>query len=178
MSLPLLITVARRNAATAAQLAALGHRTFQYTFAADNRLEDMASYLAANFSPEKQLAELEDTDTVFLLARMQQELVGYAKLRSNSGLGVESGKNPDQRLEIERLYVREDWIGTGLGASLMRRAIEEARQKACRSVVLGVWEKNSRAIEFYRRFGFKVIGQHEFMLGTDKQTDLIMRKGL
>ncbi len=138
----------------------------------------MAAYLAANFSLDKQLAELEEADTVFLLARMQQELVGYAKLRFKSLLGLEPGKAPDQRVEIERLYVRGDWIGTGLGASLIRRVIEEARQKACRSVVLGVWEKNSRAIEFYRRFGFKVIGQHEFMLGADKQTDLIMRKGL
>jgi ribosomal protein S18 acetylase RimI-like enzyme len=178
MSSPLLITVARRNAATAAELAALGYQTFHETFAADNRPEDMATYLAASFSPEKQLEELEDTDTVFLLARMQQELVGYAKLHFNSALGVEPGKAVDQRVEVERLYVREDWIGTGLGASLMRRVIEEARQKACRSVVLGVWEKNNRAIEFYRRFGFKVIGQHEFVLGTDKQTDLIMRKGM
>ncbi|MDF7813067.1 GNAT family N-acetyltransferase [Hymenobacter sp. YC55] len=178
MTSPLLITIARRNEATATQLAALGHQTFQETFAADNRPEDMAAYLAANFSPEKQLAELENADTVFLLARLNQELVGYAKLHFNSTLGVEPGKATDQRVEVERLYVREDWIGTGLGASLMRRAIEEARQKACRSVVLGVWEKNNRAIEFYRRFGFKVIGQHEFMVGTDQQTDLIMRKGL
>jgi len=178
MSSPLVITIARRNAATAVQLAALGHQTFQDTFAADNRPEDMAAYLAAAFSPEKQLAELEDPNTIFLLAQMQQELIGYAKLEFNSTLGVEPGKVPDQRVEISRLYVREDWIGTGLGATLMRRIIEEARQKSCRSVVLGVWEKNQRAIEFYQRFGFKVIGQHEFMLGTDVQTDLLLRKGL
>ncbi|MBO0357108.1 GNAT family N-acetyltransferase [Hymenobacter sp. BT186] len=178
MSSPLVISVARRNAATAAQLAALGRQTFQDTFAADNSPEDMAAYLAATFSEEKQLAELEDKDTVFLLARMQQELVGYAKLNFNSTLGVEPGKKPDVRMEIARLYVREDWVGTGLGASLMRRIIEEARQQACRSVVLGVWEKNQRAIAFYQRFGFKVIGQHEFSLGSDKQNDLIMRKGL
>jgi ribosomal protein S18 acetylase RimI-like enzyme len=174
MSSPLLISIARRTAAVATQLADLGRQTFQDTFAADNRPEDMAAYVAANFSAEKQLAELQDTDTVFLLARMQQELVGYAKLRFNSTLGVEANKTPDARVEIERLYVRQDWIG----ATLMRRAIEEARKNACRSVVLGVWEKNTRAIEFYQRFGFKVIGQHEFMLGTDVQTDLLMRKGL
>lgn len=178
MSSPLVISIARRNAATAAQLAELGRQTFQDTFAADNRPEDMAAYLAATFSPEKQLQELEDPNTVFLLVRMQQEVVGYAKLALNSVLGVEPGKTPDQRLEVERLYVREDWIGTGLGTTLMRRILEDARQKACRSVVLGVWEKNQRAIAFYQRFGFKVVGQHEFVLGADVQTDLIMRKGL
>lgn len=178
MPTPLSISVAKRNAETAAQLAALGRQTFQEAFAADNRAEDMAAYLDANFTPERQLAELQDPHVVFLLARMQQQLVGYTKLRFGSTLGVEPGKTPDQRMEIERLYVQEDWIGTGLGAAMMRRSIEEARSQTCRSVVLGVWEKNERAIVFYKRFGFKVIGQHEFVLGADVQTDLILRKGL
>ena len=81
-------------------------------------------------------------------------------------------------MEIERLYVQAEWIGTGLGTLLMRRALEEARAQACRAVVLGVWEHNERALAFYQRFGFRKIGQHEFVLGTDVQTDLILRKGL
>lgn len=178
MSSPLTITVAKRTPAVAAQLAEIGRQTFSETFASHNSAEDMAAYLDAAFGPEKQLAELQDADTVFLLARMQQELVGYAKLRFNSTLGLEPGKAPDNRLEIERLYVLDDWIGTGLGASLMRRGVEEARQHGSRAIVLGVWEHNRRAIEFYQRFGFKTIGQHEFLVGTDRQTDLILRKGL
>jgi ribosomal protein S18 acetylase RimI-like enzyme len=138
----------------------------------------MASYLAENFGEEKQLSELQDPDTVFLLAQVQQQPVGYAKLRFNSKLGLEPGKAPDNRLEVERLYVLQDWVGTGLGATLMRRILEEARIKGSRTVVLGVWERNQRAIEFYRRFGFKQIGSHEFKLGNDIQIDLIFRKGL
>ncbi|WP_133271619.1 GNAT family N-acetyltransferase [Hymenobacter radiodurans] len=178
MSSPLRITVAKRTASVAAQLTELGRQTFQATFAADNRPEDMATYLAQNFSLEKQLAELQDPQTTFLLAHMQQELVGYAKLSLNSALGLEEGKPATGRLEIERLYVREDWLGTGLGATLMRRAIEEARTHSCRTIVLGVWEHNRRAVEFYKRFGFKEIGRHAFQLGDDVQNDLILRKGL
>ncbi|RYU84425.1 GNAT family N-acetyltransferase [Hymenobacter persicinus] len=178
MTSPLRITVAKRTAPIAAQLAELGRQTFQETFAATNTAEDMVAFLAENFSPEKQLAELQDPQTTFLLGQMVQELVGYAKLRTDSELGLEPGKPAAGRLEIERLYVREDWIGTGLGASLMRRAIEEARAKNCRTVVLGVWEQNQRAIAFYQRFGFKPIGTHEFRVGSDIQTDLILRKGL
>jgi ribosomal protein S18 acetylase RimI-like enzyme len=178
MSSPLRITVAKRTAPVAAQLAELGRQTFQTTFAADNRPEDMAAYLAENFSLEKQLLELQNPQNTFLLAHMQQELVGYAKLSVNSVLGLEEGKPATGRLEIERLYVREDWLGTGLGATLMRRAIEEARTQDCRTIVLGVWEHNRRAVEFYKRFGFKEIGRHEFQLGDDIQNDLILRKGL
>ncbi|MBC6697083.1 GNAT family N-acetyltransferase [Hymenobacter puniceus] len=178
MSSPLTITIAKRTAELAAQLASLGRQTFHDTFAATNDPADMAAYLEAAFSPELQLAELNEPDVVFLLARMQQQLVGYAKLRLHSTLGQMEGKLPEERLEIERLYVLEDWTGTGLGAALMRRAIEEARQQKCRAVVLGVWEKNERALEFYHRFGFKAAGQHEFKLGNDVQNDLILRKGL
>lgn len=178
MSFPLRILVAKRNAATAAQLAELGQRLFHETYADQNSAEDMAAYEAATFSPEKQLSELQDPDTIFLLAQMEQEVVGYAKLKLHSTLGLDPDKTPEERLEVERLYVSEDWIGTGLGAAMMRRALEEARQQGCRAVVLGVWEKNTRALEFYRRFGFRQIGQHLFTIGTDEQTDFILRKGL
>lgn len=178
MSSPLRILTAKRTAAVAAQLADLGRQTFHEAFAAQNTPDDMAQYLAETFAPGKQLVELQDNDTIFFLAQMQQEPVGYAKLHLRSGLGAEPGTDVSQRAEIQRLYVLEDWIGTGLGATLMRRCLDEARQRGCRAVVLGVWEKNQRAIEFYRRFGFKEIGRTEFQLGSDRQTDLVLRKGL
>ncbi|UOQ78541.1 GNAT family N-acetyltransferase [Hymenobacter sp. 5516J-16] len=178
MTSPLRILVAKRNAATAAQLAELGQRLFHETYVAHNTPEDMAAYEAATFGPEQQLRELQDPDTVFLLAQLVQEVVGYAKLKLHSTLGLDPEKTPEDRLEVERLYVSEDWISTGLGAALMRRAIEEARQQGSRAVVLGVWEKNTRALEFYRRFGFRQIGTHLFTVGSDEQTDLILRKGL
>lgn len=178
MSSPLRIALAKANAATAAQLAELGRQTFQDTFAATNTPADMAAYLAENFGPAQQLAELQDAANTFLLAHMQGALVGYAKLREPSALGLPDGQDAAGRLEIERLYVAEDWLGTGLGAALMRAVLALAEQLRCTAVVLGVWEKNARALAFYQRFGFRQIGQHPFQLGQDLQTDLILRKGL
>ncbi|KAA9338711.1 GNAT family N-acetyltransferase [Hymenobacter busanensis] len=178
MSSPLRLVVAKRNAATAAQLAELGRQTFRDTYADQNTPEDMAQYLAEHFGPEQQLAELEDANTIFLLAYMQQELVGYAKLYIGSTLGAEAGADVRTRAELQRLYVRTDWIGTGLGAALLRRCFDEAKARGCRSVVLTVWEKNERAQEFYRRKGFKQIGETEYRVGNDVQNDYILRKGL
>ena len=178
MSSPLRISLAKANAATAAQLADLGRKTFSDTFAATTPPADLAAYLAETFGPEQQLLELQSRDITFLLAHMQGQLVGYAKLRDNSALGLSEGQNPTGRLEIERLYVRDDWQCTGLGAALMRGILALAEQLHCAAVVLGVWEKNDRARAFYQRFGFREISQHEFRLGQDVQTDLILRKGM
>ena len=181
MSSPLRIVPAKANAVTAAHLAELGRKTFADTFGATTPPDDMAAYLAQSFGPEIQLAELLRPDVTYLLAQMQGQLVGYAKLRDNSPLGLPDGADPvaaHGRLEIEQLYVAEDWIGTGLGAALMRATLALAEQLHCTAVVLGVWEKNTRALAFYQRFGFKEIGEHEFRLGSTVDRDLVLRKGL
>lgn len=51
-----------------------------------------------------------------------------------------------------------------------------ARSLGARTVWLGVWEHNSRAIAFYRRNGFEEFGEHLFMPGSDEQRDVLMRK--
>ncbi len=56
----------------------------------------------------------------------------------------------------------------------MQGCIQEALQRGCDSVWLGVWEKNSRAISFYKKMGFQEVGEHTFTLGYDPQRDIIM----
>jgi len=178
MSSPLRISVAKANPTTATRLATLGRQTFLETFAESAPAADMAVFLDQVYGPELQLAELRDPRYTFLLAEMQGELVGFAKLWRDSALGLPEGDSAAGRLEIKQLYVAADWIGTGLGATLMRRCLALAEAEHCAAVVLGVWEHNHRARAFYERFGFKAVGQHAFHIGSDVSTDLIMRKGL
>ncbi len=178
MSSPLRISLAKANLATATRLAELGRQTFSETFAASNTPENMAAYLAETYSPELQLAQLQDPGITCLLAEMQGQTVGYALLQENSRLGLPAEATAARQLEIKQLYVVEDWIGTGLGKALMRRALDIAQASQATAVVLGVWEHNTRAQAFYQRFGFREVGEVAFTLGQDVQRDLIYRKGL
>ncbi|QKG58544.1 GNAT family N-acetyltransferase [Hymenobacter sp. BRD128] len=178
MSSPLRIAVAKANLATATRLAALGRQTFSETFAASNTPEDMAAYLAETYGPDLQLAQLQDPRCTCLLAEMQGQTVGYALLQEESRLGLPDDAPASRQLEVKQLYVLEDWIGTGLGGALMRRALEVAAAAQATAVVLGVWEHNTRAQAFYQRFGFHEVGAVAFRLGQDVQRDLIYRKGL
>lgn len=178
MSSPLRISIAKANLATATRLADLGRQTFTETFAADNTPEDMATYLAATYAPDQVLAQLQDPHCTYLLAEMQGQAVGYAQLWQDSRLGLAADAPATRQLEIKQLYVVEDWIGTGLGKALMRRALDLAQAENCTAIVLGVWERNDRAQAFYQRFGFREVGETTFQLGADAQRDLILRKGL
>ena len=60
----------------------------------------------------------------------------------------------------------------------MEQAIRIANLRKKRYVWLGVWEKNEKALRFYKKTGFYEIGTHSFFVGDEEQTDSLMRKDL
>jgi ribosomal protein S18 acetylase RimI-like enzyme len=77
-------------------------------------------------------------------------------------------------IELVRLYVDQAWQGAGIGRALLSAAFDAARAMGGQALWLGVWERNERAIAFYRRHGFERVGEHTFTLGTDRQLDHVM----
>jgi ribosomal protein S18 acetylase RimI-like enzyme len=152
-------------------LAEIGAETFSDTFAPDNTPEDMAAYLAQSFSPEIQARELADPLCRFLIAERGPHVVGFAKLHFGPAPAAVAGRQP---LEISRIYARKPWLGQGVGAALMQACLDEAARQGCDAVWLSVWQRNPRAIAFYRRWGFTEVGTAVFQLGGDPQTDWLM----
>lgn len=155
-------------------LAEMGRQTFFDSFAADNTPENMAAYLDGSFSPQKQAAELADPNTTFLIIEAEGEPVGYARLQLGRPLECTiSGEHP---IEIVRFYSVKSWIGKGVGPALMQACLRETQRRGCDSIWLDVWEQNSRAVAFYRKWGFEVIGSQAFRLGDELQNDLLMQR--
>ena len=154
-------------------LAELGARTFYDAFAADNTPENMAAYLAASFSPEKQAAELDDPLSRFLIAEIDGMAVGFAKLKEGQPAAIDLGLHP---IEIVRIYASKEWIGHGVGTALMKSCLKEAEKRGCDTAWLSVWEYNTRAQIFYRKWGFVEAGTQIFQLGDDPQNDLLMKR--
>ena len=154
-------------------LAKVGAETFYDSFAADNTPGNMAAYLAASFSPEKQAQELADPASKFLIAEIEGAVVGYARLKFALAPSAVAGRTP---MEIARFYARKAWIGKGIGARLMQACLSEAQRAGCDVVWLDVWERNSHAIAFYRKWGFVEVGTQVFQLGDDPQRDLLMAR--
>jgi ribosomal protein S18 acetylase RimI-like enzyme len=163
------------TAADADLLAELGARTFLETYADYNRPDDMAAYLSAHFTPGRLAEELADEDAMCLIAEVDGAAVGYATLRASDVPVCVGGEKP---VELARLYVAKEWLSRGVGAALMRACISQAQQKGFQSIWLGVWQRNERAYAFYRKWGFQVVGEHVFQLGSDPQNDWIVERAL
>ena len=175
MTIKSIPSIRRATPSDAILLAELGARTFSETFAADNNPEDMAAYLAASFSPERQAAELSDPLSTFLIAEVEGSAAGYAMVRPGEIPEQVSGERP---IELVRLYVAREWQGRGVGPALMQACMDEARRQDFRTVWLGVWEHNHRARAFYSKWNFHEVGAHVFQLGIDPQNDILMERAV
>jgi len=161
--------------ADAELLAGLAARTFSETFGAENRPEDLALHLATAYGIPQQSAELADPAITTLIAEVEGTPAGYAQIKS--------APPPECVPDRSALEIMRFWSGLPLASfarGLFRTdaAVAEARHRGARSLWLGVWERNPRAIAFYAKCGFVTAGEKTFWVGEDRQNDLVMVRPL
>lgn len=152
-------------------LRAISIETFTETFREHNTEDDMRKYVSENLAPERLRRELTTSGSRFYAMHHGGELAGYMKLNRGAAQTVEGKAGT---LEIERIYVLGKFHGRQLGKALLQHAIAVAKEASYKTIWLGVWEHNAKAIAFYERNGFVKTGEHGFVLGNDVQTDYIM----
>ena len=161
--------------ATAADLETLVHisrKIFYDSFNHMNSPENMKEYMDRAFNSEQLFSELINPFSEFYFIIADDVIAGYLKINLD---GAQSDVFDDTSLEIERIYVDGDFQGRGLGAKLLAKAMERAKELNLNYIWLGVWEKNTDAKRFYERHGFRQFGSHEFRMGDEVQTDLLMK---
>jgi len=169
------VSVRPAGPADAPWLAELAERTFRETYTAHNTRENMEAYVAGHFGADLQAAELRDPAMTTLVAEVGDEPAGYTQLLRSQPPPSVTGPVP---VEILRFYVDRSWHGQGVAQTLMAEAVETARAAGAGTLWLGVWERNERAIAFYRKCGFRDVGTHTFVLGTDHQRDYVLVRDL
>lgn len=156
-------------------LAELGRRTFVATFASGNAPDNLTAYVERAFGIDRMATELAAPDCHFFFAEVEGELAGYLKINTGD---AQTERIDGETLEVERIYVDQRQQGRGVGKALLDFSLEEGRRRGCDAIWLGVWENNAKAIAFYDRQGFVPFGKHDFVIGTDVQTDVLMRRPL
>jgi diamine N-acetyltransferase len=152
-------------------LAALAARTFADAFAADNRPEDLQAHLESSYGLEQQSRELSDPNEITLLVFAAETLIAFAQVRRKF---PPECVTQAQAIEVHRFYVDRLAHGKGVAQSLMTAVKSAAQEFDAQHLWLSAWERNPRAVAFYTKMGFKIVGDADFVVGSDVQTDHIM----
>ena len=154
------------------QLQDISRQTFYESFSSVNTEENITQFLAEAYSLEKLTNELNNPNSSFYFALVNDKIIGYLKINFGDS---QTELKQDNAVEIERIYVLKEFHGKNIGQLLFEKAMELAVQRKADYVWLGVWEENPRAISFYKKNGFVEFDKHIFRLGDDDQTDIMMK---
>lgn len=159
--------------ADAAALDAIFGTVFCDTFAHLYRPEDLDAFLSS-FGVVDWERQLRDPAFAIRIAEADGIPVGFVKIGP-----MKLPVRPDgSSMILDQLYVRNEHHGTGIARQLMDWAIEEARRRGSEVLYLTVFVDNRRARRFYDRYGFEDVGRYDFMVGSQADEDVIMRKAL
>lgn len=162
------LQVRRARAEDAAELAQLAATAFWDTYREIDDPEDIASYVAEHFTADEMAAVLRAEGSTTLIAEAGGEMAGYAVLRWSEAPACVPAEGA---IELARFYLSSRFIGHGHGRRLMQAVHAEARAQAARSMWLGVYDRNLRAVRFYERFGFTHAGGKEFLFAGKVYVD-------
>jgi diamine N-acetyltransferase len=157
------------------KLQEISTETFKETFKSQNSLNNLNTYMKRAFNTEQLEKELLNKCSDFLFVYSRNEIAGYLKINTDEAQSEPMGNNS---LEIERIYILDKFQKQGLGKFLINKASEIATRGNKHKIWLGVWEKNTNAIAFYKKNGFVQTSSHSFYMGDEEQVDLIMIKTL
>jgi len=142
-----------------ALLCALGAATFRETYRAISDPREVDEYADEHFTPDRVTHWFREPCARTLLAVAGGTPVGYAHLRQAR---VPACVADRQAIELSRLYLLGTAQGSGLGSAMMAAVLAQAAALEARSVWLGAYDRNVRALAFYARHGFTRVGTHEF----------------
>jgi len=123
--------------------------------------ETMQEYISKSFSEESCRVEMEDVTNIFFAIYYNNEPAGYYKIIFN----ISQPSVPFQPVtKMERLYLLKEFYDLKLGNQLLQHAVGLSVAAGEKGMWLNVWKKNERAIRFYQKQGFVIVGESDFVL--------------
>ena len=158
-------------AGDAERLSLVSDATFLETFAHEIPGDAMLVHCQTKHAPEF-LAGLIAGGAKAWLAEISGTPIGYALLIPNPELDVATSGD----VELKKIYVLSRFQGTGTAQRLFAEVLSAA--KGSNRLLLGVKDDNHRAIAFYKRQGFEVIGTRQFDVGGQLYDDFVFAREL
>lgn len=169
---PLAARIRPATAHDAAALALVAQATFLEAYAGLVQVADMIAHCETQNSAAAFRAAITEGSRAWLVEAEQTDApVGFALLTKSALPDPQDGD-----IELKRIYLLDRCQGHGLALELLDVVIAGAAGH--RRLVLGTNRDNLRALGFYRKTGFEIIGTRTFTVGREQFDDYILAKPL
>lgn len=153
----------------------LGMQVFLDTYATEGIRSGIANEALQAFAPAAISRLMAQPGTVLVVAECNGHLVGFAQVK----LRAEHAMIPAPDIaELQRLYIQERFTGLGIGYRLLQAAEQQAAQGGASSLWATVWAGNERALGFYPRRGYALLGSPTYSFQGETHENRLFGKAL
>lgn len=156
----------------AQKLAEYAAKRFNDTFGFVYDPLDLANHLQEKYTPETYLEAINNREIFTQVAiDAGENIVGYSQA---GPMGLPHDGAISGAFELYRLYVNDECKGSGLAKQLFDNVLARASEIGAPALYLGVWSQNARALAFYSRLGFEIVGKYLYQVGKTFDDERIM----
>jgi ribosomal protein S18 acetylase RimI-like enzyme len=142
-------------------LADIGRISFVESHGNSASEADINEYVKKNYTYEAIKEEIRDPKNIYHIIYRDELPAGYSKIIYN----VPYANIPVENVtKLDRIYLLKEFYGLKLGYELFTFNVELSKKNGQAGMWLFVWKENHRAVNFYEKTGFKIIGSHDFKL--------------
>ncbi len=153
--------IIKANVHHAKILSKIGKTTFLESHGMSAPEVDIANYINSKFTKTVFEAELNDCNNLFHVIFYNDKPIGYSKIICNVG---QNNIPFDNVTKLERLYVLKEFHHLKMGLELFNFNISVSKTNHQAGMWLFVWIENQKAINFYQKADFEIIGSYDFKI--------------
>jgi len=158
------ITIIRADVSHAATITTIGKKSFRRAFEHLFKCkEELFKYLEYIYDPVKLAKSIRKENNIYLLALVDRETVGFAKIKRHS---LNEYIESIAQMELQKIYVLPEYHNRGIGTALLKDTISIAKDICPDYIWLDTYISNDTAIQFYEKKGFIRIGKDYFTIGS------------
>ncbi|MBS7846403.1 GNAT family N-acetyltransferase [Pseudomonas fluorescens] len=154
-------------------------QVFLDTYATEGIRSAIAKEALHAFAPESIAQLIAEPRTALIVAEVNNHLVGFAQIQLEAGHAMIDAANV---AELQRLYIQERFTGRGIGNQLLHAAEQRAASAGAAllwaTVWATVWAGNARALGFYPRRGYAVLGAPTYTFQGETHENRLFGKAL
>jgi GNAT superfamily N-acetyltransferase len=170
------IEIRRANIDDAAALAQLAEQTFIDTYGPYCDANTVREHCQRNFGIIQQSKEIQNSEGFSLLQYADEELLGFVQMKQIEAPACVLLATERPTICLHRYYVKQSWHGKGIALPLLEYAIDLAKSMGAKAIWLNMWQQNERAFAFYKKHGFSLVGEMDYLFGSQVEQDHVLLK--
>jgi len=156
-----MVSIEKANSEHSQLLSEIGKLSFIESHGGSAKAEDINSYINEKYTTAIFQEELSYEKNIYYIIFNDKRPAGYSKIIFNTPY---TGSEIKNITKLERLYVLKEFYDLKLGLELFQFNIALSKRNDQTGMWLYVWKENHRAVNFYKKSGFVIIGSHDFKI--------------